>query len=63
MVHYNALSMAYADKVQALANNSSWAEQIKSAELQESFLSYTTVEKKTNNTTKEEIILKLKIML
>ena len=55
--------MAYADKVQALANNSSWAEQIKSAELQESFLSYTTVEKKTNNTTKEEIILKLKIML
>ena len=33
LIYSNTLFMAYADRVQALANNPSWAKQIKSAKL------------------------------
>ena len=50
--------MAYADRVQTLANNSFQAKQIKSAGLQESFFSYITIEKKINDTINIVLVIK-----
>jgi len=49
----NASSVAYADRVQALANCPTWAEQVEDADLQSSdpALSYATVREGTNETT------------
>ena len=51
LIHSNASSMAYADRVQALANCPTWAEQVENSELQSSgpALSYATVREEMND--------------
>ena len=41
--------MAYVDKIQVLANNSMWAEQVESEKIQSPFLSYTILKERMNN--------------
>ena len=52
--------MAYADRVQALANSPVWAKQVESIELQSPSLSYMTVKDGINNTTSMTLVSKLK---
>ena len=49
MAHSDASSMAYADQIQALANNPTWTEQVKSRELESPSLSYASLKKGIND--------------
>jgi len=53
LMHSNALSVSYADRVQALANCPTWAKQVEEVKLQSSSLTlfYATVRKELNDTT------------
>jgi len=51
-IYFNALSIVYADRIQALPKCLTWAEQVENLEFQSSSpaLSYATVREETNNT-------------
>jgi len=57
-IHSNASSMAYADRVHALANCPTWAEQVKNSELQSPgpALSYATVRGEINDTNMAPVV-------
>ena len=48
-VHSNVSSMAYADWIQALANNSTWTKQVNIGELQSPLLFYVSLKKEIND--------------
>jgi len=56
-------SMDYIDEVKELTNNSSWADQVKIENLQESFLSYVLLEERMKNTMSIMPINKISQML
>ena len=55
LVHLSISSIVYADRVQALNNSLSWADQVKNSESQEIILSYANPEVKENNQANEAI--------
>ena len=57
-IQSNVSFMAYADRIKALVNNPIWARQVESVELQSPFLSYATVNKRTNVTTSIALVVK-----
>ena len=51
--------MAYVDKIQVLANNSMWAEQVESEKIQSPFLSYTILKERMNDSMSMEPTVEL----
>ena len=63
LAHSDALSMAYVDWIQVLANNPIWAEQVKSGELESLSLSYTFLKKGMNDSAKTMTAIKPTLIL
>jgi len=57
-LHFDVLSRDYVDKVYALANNSSWADQVEIEKLQKPFLSYTFLKEEMKDTMNMVLVVK-----